>query len=317
MQIIEPVDPRAFTTLFPDRTFPIRHDLVGNPLFSLERLIDLLRTMPRDRIEFNSGKVAISQDPTTTPMIDLPPEEIVKRIKTCNAWMVLKRVENDPAYGALLEQALLTTARAQGYKSLDAAGYSDIQGFIFVSSPGSTTPFHADSEDNFFVQIHGEKFFHVYDNSDRGIASEEMLEDVVVKHRNLKFDPTFDVKATHYTLKPGDGIFVPYQWPHYVQTSNTYSISLAITWKSEEIRRRNDIFVVNSMLRGLGLPQMAPPGAQPLFDGLKLAALRSVVAVVEPLRRSEAVRRTLRRLALGKDANYYYGKDEDEKSRAA
>ena len=185
-----------------------------------------------------------------------------------------------------------------------------------MSSPGSTTPFHADSEDNFFVQIHGDKFFHVYDNTDRSIASEEMLEDVVVKHRNLKFDPLFDVKATHYTLKPGDGIFVPYQWPHYVQTGDSYSISLAITWKSEEVRRRNDIFVVNSMLRGLGLPQM-PPGSQPVFDGLKLAALRGIAAVVEPLRRSEAVRRTLRRLALGKSANYYYGKDDDEKNRAA
>ena len=33
-----------------------------------------------------------------------------------------------------------------------------------------------------------------------GIASEDMLEGVVVKHRNLKFDPAFDVKATHYSL---------------------------------------------------------------------------------------------------------------------
>jgi ribosomal protein L16 Arg81 hydroxylase len=316
MQIIEPVDPTAFKTQFPDRTFPIRHNLVGNPLFSLERLIQLLQTMPRDRIEFSSGKAAISQDPATTPTIDLTPAEIVTRIETCDAWMVLKQVESDPAYRALLEDALLTTARAQGHNSLADAGYSDIRGFIFVSSPGSTTPFHVDNEDNFFVQLHGEKFFHVYDNTDRGIASEEMLEDVVVKHRNLKFDPAFDVKATHYTLKPGDGIFVPYQWPHYVQTSDTYSISMAITWKSEEVMARNDIFVVNSMLRSLGLPQM-PPGTQPMFDGLKLAALRSVAAIIEPLRRSEAVRRTLRRLALGKNANYYYGKDDDEKSRAA
>jgi hypothetical protein len=317
MNLIEPVESSALKTAYPDKTFALRHSLVGHPLFSLERLVDLLQSMPRDRIEYNSGKAAISQDPATTPVVSLAPDEIIRRIETCDAWMVLKRVESDLAYRAILEEALMTVARAQGFASLEDAGYSDIQGFIFVSSPHSTTPFHADNEDNFFVQIHGEKFFHVYDNTDRSIASEEMLEDVVVKHRNLTFDPTFDARATHYHLMPGDGIFVPYQWPHYVQTADSYSISLAITWKTEAVRRRNDIFVVNSMLRGLGMAQM-PPGAQPALDNLKLAAIRSVGAVIEPFRRSEAVRRLLRRLALGKNANYYYndGKDDD-RSRAA
>jgi ribosomal protein L16 Arg81 hydroxylase len=317
MNLIEPVDPSALKTAYPDRTFPIRHRLIGHPLFTLPRIIALLQSLPRDRIEYNSGKAAISQDPTKTPMIDLAPADIIKRIETADAWMVLKRVESDPEYRKLIEEALLTVARSQGFESLADAGFSDLQGFIFVSSPHSTTPFHADSEDNFFVQIHGEKFFHVYDNSDRSIASEEMLEDVVVKHRNLAHKPAFDAKATHYRLHPGDGIFVPYQWPHYVQTADSYSISFAITWKSEEVRRRNDIFVVNSMLRGLGMPQM-PPGAQPALDRLKLAAIRGVAAVVEPFRRSETVRRTLRRIVLGRRSNYYYNKPTDgEKSRAA
>jgi len=40
-----------------------------------------------------------------------------------------------------------------------------------------------------------------------------------------------------------------------VRTFDDYSISLAITWKTKEVRRRNDIFIVNSKLRSLGLPQ--------------------------------------------------------------
>ena len=58
--------------------------------------------------------------------------------------------------------------------------------------------------------------------------------------------------------------------------------------------------------RGIGLPQSAP-GAHPAFDALKVAALRTVTTVVEPLRKSELIRRTLRRIAFGKHANYYYG----------
>ena len=46
--------------------------------------------MPRDRIEYNSGKAAVSQDPSTTPLVDLSPEEVIKKIETAGAWMVLK-----------------------------------------------------------------------------------------------------------------------------------------------------------------------------------------------------------------------------------
>jgi ribosomal protein L16 Arg81 hydroxylase len=315
MNLIEPVDPAALARAFPHDTFAIRHHFADHPLFTLPRIIELLRTLPRDRIEFNAGNAAIDQDPATTPAIDLAPEEIVRRIETCNAWMVLKRVETEPAYRALLEGVLETVARARGFNGLADAGFSDIQGFLFVSSPHSTTPFHADNEDNFFVQVHGEKFFHVYDNRDRSIASDDLLEDVVAKHRNLHYEPMFDARATHYRLNPGDGIFVPYQWPHYVQTGDSYSISLAMTWKSEEVRRRNDVFVVNSMLRGLGLPQR-PPGRNPALDTLKVAALRIAAALAEPLRRSETMRRALRRVVLGKKANYYYGGTPNRPSAA-
>jgi hypothetical protein len=311
MNAIEAVDSRALTTLFPHETFAIRHAYADNPLFTLPRIIELLRSLPRDRIEFNSGKAAISQDPSATPMVDLPPEEIVRRIETSGAWMVLKRVETDPAYRAIIHDVLRTLAQARGYTSIEAADFRDIQGFIFVSSPKSTTPFHADSDENIFLQIHGQKFFHVYDNRDRSIASDDMLEDVVVKHRNMPYQPHYDEKAVHYDLQPGDGIFVPYQWPHYIKTSETYSISLSITWKSRDVRRRNDITVVNSMMRKMGLPQRAP-GAHPMFDTIKWAGLRSVMAIVEPLRKSEFVRRVVRRIAFGKNANYYYRADKQK-----
>ena len=306
--VIEAVQSRALTVLFPNDTFAIRHSLANSPLFTLPRIVDLLRTLPRDRIEYNSGKAAINQDPSTTPMVDLAPEEIIRRIETAGAWLVLKRVESDPAYRAVVEDVLTTLARARGCDSIAQADFRDIQAFIFVSSPNSTTPFHADSDENIFVQIHGDKLFHVYDNRDGSLADDDALEGVVVKHRNIPYKPVFDAKATHYALQPGDGIFVPYQWPHYVQTCDTYSISLSITWKSREVRRKNDIFVVNSMLRKMGLPQQAP-GAHPMLDNAKWLGLRAAFAVIDPLRKSEFVRRIVRRVAFGKHANYYYGKE--------
>jgi hypothetical protein len=79
---------------------------------------------------------------------------------------------------------------------------------------------------------------------------------------------------------------------------------MAITWKTREVRRLNDLHFFNSILRGVGMPQQ-PPGRQPLSDALKLAFYRTVTAAIRPLRASLAMRRVLRRIALGKRANYY------------
>ncbi len=292
---------------FPLRPFAIRHALAGHPLLTLPRLAQLAGELPRDLLEYNSGAAAIDQKPDETPALDLDPVEIVRRIETCGAWMVLKRVEKSPAYRALLEDALLSVARARGFNSLDEAGFTQVEGFLFVSSPNATTPFHLDSEDNFFVQIHGEKFFHVYDNSDHMIADEAEIERAMTRHRNLRYQDSFESRATSFQLFDGDGCFIPYQWPHWVRTGSTFSISMAITWKTKAAKRNNDLHFANSMLRKIGFAQAAP-GKNPVWDEVKLAFFRLGTTAIKPLRASEALRRVLRRIALGRNANYYYGK---------
>ena len=289
---------------FPLKPFAIRHKLAGHPLLTLPRIAQLASELPRDLIEYNSSKVAISQDPDAIPTVDLDPVEVVRNMETSAAWMVLKRVENSPEYRALLEDTLLSVARARGFNSLLDAGFEQVEGFLFVSSPNSTTPFHLDSEDNFFVHIHGEKFFTIFDNVDRSIVCDDEIERSMTRHRNLRYDDCFASRGKEFHLFAGDGCYVPYQWPHWVRTSDSHSISLAITWKTREVRRLNDLHFFNSMLRGIGLPQK-PPGREPLRDALKLAFYRSVTTAIRPLRASLKMRRVLRRIALGKRANYY------------
>src|ERR1700712_1639230 len=297
-------DNAALRRDFPSRPFAIRHKLAGHPLLSLPRIAELASELPRDLIEYNSGKVAISQDPDAIPSLTLDPVEVVRSIETSCAWMVLKRIENSPAYRALLEDTLLSVARARGFNSLPDAGFEQVEGFLFVSSPNSTTPFHLDSEDNFFVHVHGEKFFTILDNTDRSIVSDDEIERSMTKHRNLKYDASFAPRGTEFHLFAGDGCYVPYQWPHWVRTAGSHSRSLALTWKTREVRRLNDLLFFNPMLRGIALPQQ-PPGRQPIRDALKLAFYRMVTTAIKPLRASLAMRRVLRRIALGKRANYY------------
>jgi hypothetical protein len=297
-------DPRDLAERYPLRHFRISHDLVDHPLLKLPRLIELTRELPRDRIEYNSGKVAVNQRAEDTPLVDLAPEEVVRQIETAGAWMVLKRVESVPAYRAMMEEALLSIARQLGHDGLLEASFREIEGFIFVSSANSTTPFHCDNEDNFFVQVHGPKFFHLFDNEDRSLVSEELLESAPSKHRNLPYEERFEERATVYELAPGEGVFVPYQVPHWVRTGDGYSISMAITWRSAEVVRRNKLIFMNALLREKGFPQAAP-GVHPALDGLKVAAYTAARSALEPLRRSESMRRFLRRAVFGERANYY------------
>lgn len=286
--------------------FALKHGLADHPLFTLERLVKLAQSMPRDRIEYNSGKLLPGQKPEDIPSIDMAPADVIKRIEEANAWMVIKGVELDPDYGAILKGFVDAAQSAAGKKAGD---YSDLQGFIFVSSANSTTPFHVDAEENILIQIRGDKFVHIFENGDRSLVSEEAMEISPSKHRNQHYEPSYEARAQVFALKEGDAVHLPYLWPHWVRTGGRYSVSMAMTWKTPDVNRLNKIRLMNGTLRHFGLPQRAP-GASPAMDGLKVAAHDAMRAVIDPLRKSESMRRILRGIIYGKKANYYYGKEE-------
>lgn len=295
------IDKNTAREKFLRQAFTLNHTLAGHPLFTLPALVELAKSMPRDGIEYNSGKVAVSVRPEDVPKIDMPAEQVIRSIETANAWMVIKSVERNPAYRALLEQFVAEANIAAGKKPGD---FIDLQGFIFVSSAKSTTPFHFDNEENILIQIKGDKFVRTFDNDDRALISDEALEISPDKHRNQKYEDWYDSRATLHSLKPGDAVHMPYIIPHWVSTGDSYSISMAMTWKTPEVIRTNKIRWMNGALRRAGLPQK-PPGRRPLLDAAKVAGHDVIRAVLDPLRKSERMRIAIRGLIYGKKANYY------------
>ncbi len=282
--------------------FQLDHALSDHQLFTLERLVDLASKMPRDKIEYNSGKVDINQDPDTTPQVNLEPAQVIREIETCGAWLVIKNVESEPAYRALLAEFIGELSDASG---LEAEMFEDLQGFIFISSAGSTTPFHIDAEENILVQISGDKKVHVFENEDRSLVSEGEMEISPDGHRNMHYQPSHEERAAVFNLKEGDAVHIPYMQPHWVGTGERYCISMAMTWKTPEVRRLNKIRFMNGTLRRYGWVQN-PPGHSALADGAKVLMHDMVRAVLDPIRRSEKARRWLRGLIYGRKANYYY-----------
>ncbi|MFT3672575.1 cupin-like domain-containing protein [Aestuariivirga sp.] len=304
------IDSATAKAKFLKEAFTLKHTLAGHPLFSLPRLVELAKSMPRDRIEYNSGKVAVGVKPEDIPRIDKSPDDVIRSIEVDNAWMVLKRVETHPAYRSVLESFVREANLAAGREPGD---FSDIQGFIFVSSANATTPFHIDAEENILIQLHGDKFVRTFDNSDRALVNEQWMELSPNRHRNMPYEDWFESRATMHTLKPGDALHMPYMIPHWVSTGSSYSISMAMTWKTPEVIRLNKIRTMNGTLRRFGLPQRGP-GASPVLDAAKVIAHDVIRAVLDPLRKSERIRNFLRGAIYGKQANYYL---QDKKEQEA
>ena len=300
MSIVK-IDRNVAEEKFLKQAFTLQHTLADHPLFTLARLIELAKSLPRDMIEYNSGKLAIGVKPEDVAKIDMAPEDVIQSIETANAWMVIKRAEHDPEYKAILEQFVQEANIASGRSAND---YSDVEGFIFISSAGATTPFHRDAEENILIQIKGDKFVRTFDNSDCALVSEEGMELSPNQHRNQHYEEWFEKRATLHTLKPGDAVHMPYMVPHWVSTGKTYSISMAMTWKTPEVKRLNKIRLMNGTLRRFGMPQK-PPGVSPLRDAAKVVAHDAMRLVIEPIRKSQRLRQMLRGLIYGKKSNYY------------
>lgn len=259
----------TFDQCFPDYGFTIKHSLADLPEFGLPELLELSRKLPEDCVEYNAGTVIPGQDPNQTPRTGLDIQETIERIEHCKSWLVLKHVERDPRYKALLDACL---DEIYPYADRKLTGLHDRAGFIFITSPGSVTPFHFDREHNFLLQIRGEKTMHQFDKHDRNILPEVAIEDKYVDgsaHRNQSYQDAFQNKAQTFTLNPGDGLFVPINSPHWVQNGNEVSVSFSITFHSDQSDRLARLYKLNGMLRRRWGISPTPVGESPSMDAFK------------------------------------------------
>jgi hypothetical protein len=266
------LDPEQLRRDLDRRPFRVRHRLTDHPLFALDRLLGLARALPETSVEYNAGDLAVNQGSNRTPRNGLSSEETIRRIAERRSWLVLKNVEQEPAYRDLLHACL---AEVERLRLPQARGVGRREGFIFVSSPGAVTPYHMDPEVNFLLQVRGRKELNVFDGSDRDVLSEEELErfhgsDV---HRNLVFKAEHQSRAQVFDLAPGEGAHVPVTFPHWVKVGEEVSVSFSITFQTRASERRAALHQINYKLRQRGW-RPRPVGASAWRDFVKYNAYR-------------------------------------------
>jgi len=250
----------AFAAAYPDRHERLTHRLVGHPLLTREAIAALAERHPEDCMEFNLGTLPLGIRPEDTPSNGLTVAETIRTIDENKSWIVLKNVERDPAYGALLDDLL---AELEPMVTPRTGPMEHREAFIFFTSPGSITPFHMDPEHNILMQIEGEKVMSVFPPADTALVPAERSEAFHAgAHRNLQWDEAFLAKADAVHLAPGQAILVPVKAPHFVHNGDAVSISLSITWRSERSVAEGELHSFNRLLRARGLP-LVSVGATP------------------------------------------------------
>jgi hypothetical protein len=270
-------DARAgFAAIYPEQSGKLTHGLAGHPLFELEALVELSQRIRPIDVEQNLADLPIEVDPSTVQHNGLSVADSIRSIEANGSWMVLKFVEQDPTYRALLDEILdelepiVRGKTGRMYKR---------EAFIFVSSPNAVTPFHMDPEHNILMQLRGQKTMTLFPAADPELTPGALQEAFHRgSHRNLPFRDDFLPKGRPITLEPGEGLYVPVKAPHWVQNGPATSISLSVTWRSEWSYREMDAHAFNALLRKAGMKPGLParhPG-QNLFKAYAWRALNKL-----------------------------------------
>jgi hypothetical protein len=256
----EPADRALFAERFDHLPFQFRHHLHLHPAFQLPALLaaaERINANPAQakKQHFESGAPNkdswFGQRPEGATLVDA-----LASIQNGQNWVILKRIHEDAVYAQVLEEMI---PQLSELAAVDIARvYYDPTMTIFVTSPGRITPYHMDGETNFLAQIHGTKLVYIYNGDDTNVLSPEQMEQYWTGAL-----PRIEVPAGlpeghwQHTLAPGNGVFNPAIFPHWLQNGPEVSVSVSINFK-----RRNNATIgayrTNRYLRKAGLTPTAP-----------------------------------------------------------
>lgn len=236
---------RADNKFHPSQKSIFNHELAQHPLMQFEELKKLALRHPT--VKFHSANIPRSQSLETVVKerpSEMGLEDALNNIETSGTFVFIQNIQTDPIYGKFVNE-ILDEIEKDVHKS--HRNMRKRQAWVFITSPGGTTPYHRDQESAHYFHIKGKKTFWLWDPSDRSVISQQENEFFhgVYGLSKTKYQEAFMNKATEFNINQGDGIFFPYTAPHMVENGKEeFSISFSVTHMTEEdfkIRRINKV----------------------------------------------------------------------------
>lgn len=271
-EVFDPAARSEFSQAYPETSIKLTHALRDHPLLGLDALADMAARIAPGDIEYNRGDLPTGIAAEDIPANGLSIGDTIRTIDTNGSWMVIKFIEQLPEYRTLLLDLL---GEIEPTVSAATGEMLTPQGFIFLSSPGSMTPFHFDPEHNILLQLRGTKTMSVFPPGDDRFADPSAHETYHCGgHRNLVWNDAMAGGGTCVGLAPGEAVYVPVMAPHFVRNGDAASVSLSITWRSQWSYQEADARCTNAMLRRIGL-NPAPPPRWPHYSAIKANVWRA------------------------------------------
>jgi hypothetical protein len=280
-QVFDP-EPEKFRENFDRASFQFAHNLSGHPLFELPALLELSKSLPASDIYFDAGEVSVGQRWDAVPRTQLTVDQLIDRIENAGAWILLKKTNRDPRYAAILDQALAEAARMVG--PAFPTRMKMRSAVVLVTSPNRISSYHIDPDCNFLCQLQGDKALYVYDRYDRENLPEQELERFWAVDKNAAvYKEKFQDRSIAYEMKPGVGVHMPLNAPHWVKNYNNISVTLALIFQYPD-SHLGHAYRFNHYWRKLGL-NPKPPGHSRLGDGAKSLVMGSALVARNTLRK--------------------------------
>jgi hypothetical protein len=245
------------------------HLLQDHPLLTLEAIAGLADALPRDSVICDTAdqKLLVPEGGPPRGVLDRP-GDVIRHVDENRSWLTLLNIEQHPDYAELLNACLdevqpdLVGGDRRLYKRA---------GFVFVSSPRSTTPAHFDIEHSLIMQVRGAKRL-IFGRFER---PEDKRYEIVRywdgSHGRIESLPP---ELVAFDLVPGTGAYIPPVSPHWVRNGDAVSISVTLTCFTPDTDRESLVHAFNAHLRRLRLSPRWP-GESSLVDGAKAGVMRA------------------------------------------
>lgn len=251
MSYLAPSSLGSFARAYPLSPAIVQHELAQHPLLSLSALANAARELPAEHVERRIAHASNGSEFAMDRTGDGDVADAIKSIATGCNWIMLRFIEQLPRYRDLLQSLIAEFGPAIDSRTGPSRS---LKGFIFISAPGTLTPFHFDAEYNILFQIAGEKDFATYPPELPFLPLERREAHHGAGDNMLPWQNGYEAQATVHHLTPGDALYVPYAAPHWVRAGAEPTVSFSLTWQNDWSLAAADALTVNPMLRRFGLP---------------------------------------------------------------
>lgn len=254
-------------------SFKFTHDFVEHEALSLQNLSDVLVNLPQDQVMYSKTLSDLNSNFDRAHLDhrnNLSIEETIENIRTSDSYIMVRSPEDHPSfkelYSLLLEDVnKIIRAKGVGTNAINPMLY------LFIASPGASTPFHIDRYSTFLMQFRGSKMVAVFPQFDENIVPAVISENFVdYGPQRPEWSERIDSNATKFHFMPGEAIHIPFSAGHYIENgTEDVSISMSIIFRTNESQRWMDAMRVNNRLRKQLNLSVTPVGRAKTKDSIK------------------------------------------------